>query len=144
MLIPPAVLLLTLLLLTGAALVWHDVVRRPFRRELENLAREAHLAFSPSDRFNLADRVAAAFPVPGAAALCICELIYGSQGDNYRYLFVVEFTLGVVRAKHRHSCVAAFIEPKSAASNQIPHLHLAPDNLPLIEQFQTLLAATPN
>jgi hypothetical protein len=138
--IPPILFLALVLLLTAGALLWTNVSRRPLRRELQRLARESHLAFSASDRFNLADRVAAAFPVPGAAAVHIGELIYGSRDENYHYLFVVEYTVGILRAKHRLRRVAAFSEPKSAPSGPIAHLEVAPDGgLSLAQQFEALL-----
>jgi hypothetical protein len=137
--IPPILFLAVLLILTACALLWTNASRRPLRRELQRMARESQLAFSPSDRFNLADRVAAAFPVPGAAAVHIGELIYGSLGETYRYFFVVEYTVGILRAKHRLCRVAAFTELKTAPSGPIAHLEVAPDGLPLAQQFEALL-----
>jgi hypothetical protein len=136
---PPILFLATLLILSAVVLLWTNAARRPLRRELQRVARESHLAFSPGDRFHLASRVAAAFPVPGAAAVHIGELIYGSQGENYRYLFVVEYTVGILRNKRRLCRVAAFTEPKTAPSGPVPHLELAADSLPLAQQFEALL-----
>jgi hypothetical protein len=142
MVLPPIYFLLGLIALTIAVPVALNIAHKPYRRVLQELARRWHLAYSPSDRFRLADRIAGSFPVPGAAALRVGELIYGSQGDRYRYLFVVEYTLGIVTGKRRVRRVATFSEAKDAGSAAVTQLDLADETLPLARQFEALLART--
>jgi hypothetical protein len=83
--------------------------------------------------------VAGRFPVPGAADVHVSDLIYGGDKHVYRYVFVAEFTIGVVRTKRRRVRVGAYTEPRERgeAADAGPVI-LAPDNLPLLEQYRRL------
>ncbi len=95
--------------------------------------------FSPRDQFDLAARVAERFPVPGAAELRVSDLIYGSDGTMYRYLFSAEYTTGVIYAKHRHLRVATFSEPKErSALRPRSELYVADESDDPIAQYEAL------
>ena len=98
--------------------------------------------YCPTDRFRLADRVAERFPLCGAADVRVLDLIYGIEGDRYRYLFTAEYTLGTVSAKRRIRQAASFSEPRHRESPQAPsEVTLAPADRPLPQQYRYLAAA---
>ena len=135
----PEWFLALLLVTTVLALVGDRMSRRRLRKPLEVMAREHRMHFSADDRFRIADKVAAEFPIPGAADVRVRDLIYGLQEDRYRYVFCAEFTMGVVRTKKRLQRVASLFEPKErtgAGSEEILLVILAPEDLPLIEQYR--------
>jgi hypothetical protein len=129
------------LLLTAAALVFDFLSRRRLRCQLQQLALELKMAYSHRDRFGLADRVAEHFPVPGAAALRVIDLLYSSDAGGYRYLFCAEYTFGVIRSKRRLLRAITLREPKGRTDPSTwSNMLLAPDNLSLIEQYRHLAA----
>ena len=139
----PGLCLAALVALTGLAATIEAVSRRRLRRALRRLAAEWRMTYSACDRLRIAARIAHKLSVPGAADVCVTDVIYGSLGDRYRYIFTVEFTIGVVRGKQRHVRVAAFGEARDRQSpEQVGPLSLAPENLPLVEQYRRLAPAT--
>jgi hypothetical protein len=127
------------LLITASAVTFDFLTRRRRRHELQALATELKMAYSPRDRFALADRVAEHFPIPGAAALRVIDLLYSSDASHYRYLFSAEFTLGVIRSKSRMIRAVTLREPKGRSDPAIwANMLLAPADLPLIEQYRHL------
>jgi hypothetical protein len=138
----PLYFLALALLLTAAAVTVDFLLRRRVRRQLQELAGELKMAYSHSDRFGLADRVAKHFPIPGAAALRVIDLLYSSDAESYRYLFSAEFTTGVIRSKSRMLRAVTLREPKGLSDPSIwSNMRLAPENLSLIEQYRHLAAA---
>jgi hypothetical protein len=102
--------------------------------------------FSADDRFRLAPRIASLLPVPGAASVRVGDLVYGIDGENYRYVFSTEYTTGVLRTKTSVRRVASYCEPRdptaaAEARKQRCDLAFAPESLPLIEQYEHLLGA---
>ena len=142
---PPLYLLLALLGLTAVALVREHKKRRHLRETLRAMAAGARMNFSPADQFRLTSRVVEIFPVPGAAAVVLHDLLYSSDGGRYRYLFTVDYTVGVVRSKRRVRRVAAFSEPRDRAAKVDPpaRLQLAPAELSLVDQYLALLPVVP-
>jgi hypothetical protein len=135
----PLLFLAILVFVTAAARLAYAISVRARRREMQQLARQWEMHYSPRDRFDLAGGVAQRFPIPGAAEVRILDLLYASEGDHYRYLFSVEYTLGVTHGKHRLRRVATFREPKARSeSAEWSALFLAPEELPLIEQYKHL------
>ena len=102
------------------------------------------MTYSSRDRLRIAWKVADRIPIPGAADVSIFDVIYGSDGRKYRYIFTAEFTVGVVRAKHRHVRVAAFSESRERRGPQIPdRVVLAPEGGSILEQYQKLAPSPP-
>ncbi len=130
--------LIAVIVATAAAYLGHVISRAKARHRLHALATELKMAYSPYDRFGLADRVADRFPIPGAASLRISDLLYASNADGYRYIFSAEYTLGVIRSKSRVRRVAAFSEPKNKSEAAWTPIRLAPENLSMEEQYQSL------
>jgi hypothetical protein len=95
--------------------------------------------YSPHDRFDISDRLAERFPLPGAAEVKAVDVIYGTEGEHYRLIFTAEYTQGVVRGKHRLRRVVTFREPKGHSSSAYwSKLILAPEELKPIEQYVKL------
>jgi hypothetical protein len=137
----PSLFLALTLLLTAVAVTVDFLSRRRLRCQLQSLATELKMAYSHSDRFALADRVAEYFPIPGAAALRVIDLLYSSDADSYRYLFCAEYTCGVIRSKRRMLRAVSLREPKGRTDPTIwANMRLAPENLPLLEQYRLLAA----
>ena len=127
------------LLLSASAVTFDFLSRRRLRRQLQALARELNMAYSHHDRFALADRVAEHFPVPGAAAVRVIDLLYSSDAGSYRYLFSAEYTCGVIRSKRRLLRAVTLREPKGRTDPSVwSNMLLAPDKLSLIDQYRHL------
>ena len=126
---------------TAAALAVQYASARRTRRRLRGLAGQWGMTYSQADSLRLTPKVAARFPVPGAANLRVTDVIYGIEHDRYRYVFRTEYTAGTVSAKRRQVRVATFSEPRdrqqrtrgSAAS-----VVLAPAKGPLLDQYRHL------
>jgi len=135
----PALLLASLLVLTLAALVVEAAGRARRCDRVRSLAAEWRMNYGRADSLRLTPRVARRFPIPGAAAMRVSDVVYGIRGDAYRYVFTVQYTLGVSGPKTRHRRVATFEEPRDrrrvAADGVVT---LAPEDLPLIEQYRAL------
>ena len=132
---------LLLAILLGVTLVaWlADGLRRARRREaVRRLAAGWRMNFGRADTLQLTARVARHFPAPGAAALRVYDVVYGAQGDVYRYVFTVEYTLGVTGPKGRYTRVAAFTEPRDRRRGGRSELVLGEEGTPLLEQYAAL------
>ncbi|MBV8780653.1 MAG: hypothetical protein JO353_04585 [Phycisphaerae bacterium] len=135
----PIVFLALIITVTAWASAANVLQRRRWRKKLAKLSSELHMAYSHDDRFGLADRVAEHFPIPGVASLRVIDLLYASEGKGYRYLFSAEYTNGVIRSKYRILRAVTFVESRGASDAAVwSTLTLAPDNLPLIEQYRHL------
>ncbi len=135
--IQPIYLLLLTILLTGCAYAITALGHRRLSRKLQALARRWQMHYSPRDQLRISARVAQAFPVPGAANVRVIDLVYGQKEQRHRFIFTVEYTLGVLRAKHRAVRVASFSEGKEDPAATHP-IRLAPALGSLIDQYQTL------
>ena len=136
--------------ITAAAYAVELIARRRWRRALRRLAAEWKMNFGRADTLRLTEKVARHFPVPGAARLHVSNVIYGTDRldpDLYRYVFTVEYTVGVVRTKRRLVRVGSFAEPRARdrAAGRAHHatapVVLAPGNLSLIQQYRHLAPA---
>ncbi|HEX8915249.1 MAG TPA: hypothetical protein VF796_23050 [Humisphaera sp.] len=135
----PVLLLAGLLVLTLAALLVEAVGRARRCERVRALATDWRMNYGATDALRLTPRVARRFPIPGAAAMRVSDVVYGIRGDAYRYVFTVQYTLGVSGPKTRHRRVATFEEPRDrrrAAGDGA--VRLAPEDLPLIEQYRAL------
>jgi len=133
---PAGLVSLTVGLTCGAAAA-QRIIERQRRRKLRQLASEWRMNFNAKDQLRLAARVAHFFPIPGAANVMVGDVIYGIDGEVYRYVFTAEYTLGVLRTKRRYLRVACFAEPRDR-NRPLPSepVLLAPLRLPLLEQYQ--------
>jgi hypothetical protein len=123
---------------TIAAMVIEIVRRRRRINRLQALATQWRMHYSTHDPFHLAPRVAQLLPIPGAAAVRVTDLIYGIEGDQYRYIFTAEFTTGVIRTKARGRVVASFTEPRDPGATRKLSPIFAPERLESLEQYRHL------
>jgi hypothetical protein len=139
-LIPPILLLCLLLGVTAAASIADALARHARARRLSGLAAAWKLRFTPEDRFRLTPRVAMQFPTPGAADVVVRDVVYGQEaGGIFRYLFTIEYTVGVLRTKRRRAAVGMVVESGEPATAHSPSdLALAPADLPTVEQYEWL------
>ena len=93
------------------------------------------MQFVAVDRFNLAQRICANLPFPGAANVCVFDIIYRTDGSRRRHLFTCEFGQGTVHSQSRRQCVAAFDEPVASEAAELKLL-VAPQNVALVEQYR--------
>ena len=137
--IPPLLLLALLMVLTGLAWAAGKVVRHRQISVLRELAGQWEMRFVQEDLFQLARRIGGAFPVPGAANLSVRDVVYGVEGPAHRYVFTVEYTLGVTGRHRRENRAATFHDPSEpAAGDSLAALRLASEALPLPEQYKAL------
>jgi hypothetical protein len=135
----PWFFLMFVIAVTAAAFAWNWLKCRQREQSLEELARQWQMHYSSRDVFNLAPRVASRLPVAGAADVRVCDLIYGNEAAGHRYIFVTQFTVGVVRSKSRRQVVATLLEPRDRNDATIwASLRFAPADLPLVEQYREL------
>src|SRR4051812_15437068 len=135
----PMLLLLLAVGATAIAAAGYGLVRRRQQHALSELAKSWRMHYSPRDVFNLAPRVARHLPITGASDVHVRDLIYGTEPGGHRYIFSADYTAGVVRSKTRRRSVVSVLEPRGRSETSIwSTMALAPDNLPLIEQYQSL------
>ena len=139
----PLQFLILMIAMTVLAACWQFVYRRRQMLALRRLAEELGMHYSVDDRFRLAPRIAPRLPVPGAAAVRVTDLFFAVEDQNYRYIFRIEYTIGVLRSKVGVQRVATFSEPRdrSARGSEI-ELTYAPHELPLAEQYRQLHTKT--
>jgi hypothetical protein len=121
--------------ITGVSAMVHRIMRRRWQRAVRALATSWQMHYAPRDQWRLTPRVAAAFPLIGAANVRIIDVVYGTDRHTLRYVFTAEFTLGVVNRKRRLIRAAAFSEPRQSSQSDANSLQLAPANLPLRDQY---------
>jgi hypothetical protein len=107
---------------------------------IRQLGTEWQMVYSPEDRMGLAGRVAERFPMPGAADVFVFDVLYKVDGDVRRYLFTVEYGIGVVQAKTRVRRAAALVEPAAPSPDTATHLTVAPELPTLLDQYRHLHA----
>jgi len=130
-----------LLLLAGISIAalaiqrWRDLLQQ---RTLDRLAHEWDLHYAPKDRFKLSGSVSQQLPEPGAADVLIKDVIYGNEGDAFRYFLTAEYTVGVVRAKRRRRQVCTFRETRIPGGGEFSPLVFAPQDRCLADQYRYL------
>jgi hypothetical protein len=134
----PSFYLVGLLTISTAAAVWQYRVRRGLAKQLRAVAISWDMNYSPGDPLRLTPRIAAAFPVPGAAHIAITDLVYGLDRDHYRYYLATEFTVGLTRSKKRIRRVITFTEPRTGVNRAFSPMLVAPADLGIVEQFHEL------
>src|SRR3954468_11670542 len=134
----PAMFFFGLLGVTAAVWAIHRGLRHGHKERLKQLASAWGMRYAQADPFNLAARVAGEFPIPGVADLRIRDMIYATQGDRHRYVFTAEYTMGVVDRHRREARAVTFCDPKDSAGHCATPLILAPEELPLLDQYKQL------
>jgi hypothetical protein len=135
----PLEFLALMLSITAIAAAAQWVLRRRQVTALRRLAAEWRMHYSPVDRFRIAAKIAPRLPVPGAAAVRVVDLLYGIEDRHYRYMFVTEYTTGVIRTKTGIRRVATFVEPRDPDKNGAAlELVMAPAELSILEQYRAL------
>ncbi|MDB5319724.1 MAG: hypothetical protein JWN40_1355 [Phycisphaerales bacterium] len=103
------------------------------------MAKTWQMRFTAEDRFQLTPRIAAHFPIPGAADVVVRDLVYGQEeAGRYRYFFTIEYTLGVLRTKRRRVAVGMLLETGRPETNPFSGVTLAPAELSIAEQYEWL------
>jgi len=133
----PIVLLLLLAAVTVAAVTVSTLRQKGRSAKLAALAATWGMRFTAEDRFQLAPRVAIGFPTAGAADVLVRDLIYQQEDAGFRYLFTVEYTLGVLRTKRRRKGAGMVVET-GVAGEAFSAVTLAPGDLTLHEQYAWL------
>ena len=129
---------------TAAAVAAERIYRRRRHRAFAAQARVWNMHYSARDLFRLAEQVAPRLPVVGAGDVFVEDVIYGVEGEFHRYLFSVEYTLGLVHAKRRVVRAASFREPRQHRDpSRWSPLEMVEQTLPLLEQYRTLHDAHP-
>jgi hypothetical protein len=139
--VTPIVFLISCLILSGAAFAIDFAGDARRRATLRRLADEREMHFAAGDRFNLARRVWAAFPVVGAASPKVADVLYGRRDDRYHYVFRFDYTIGGTSRPRRCRAIVAFSEPRDRAAAgpanaESMKLHIADGDLPLSEQYR--------
>ena len=134
----PGFLLLALIAVMALAVCLDVYAHRRRTRALRELATQWRMNYHPADQLRVTPRVLSHFPIPGAANVRVMDLIYGSDRDRYRYVFSVEFTVGLVGPKRRVVRVASLSEPRDRAGAGPVSLNLAPAQGRLIDQYRYL------
>ncbi len=138
----PLTFLAVILLVTLAAFILHLASRRDTSVRLQRLATDHRMQYVARDLFQITPRVIERFPIPGASDLRVADVVYRRAGARYRYVFTVEYTLGVVRTKERIRRAATFCEPRDhSCPADWSNLVLAPENLSLADQYIQLCEA---
>jgi hypothetical protein len=137
--VAPMLLLGVLIGITIAAALVHRLIHFNRQRRLLALARQWQMQYTPRDIFNLAPRIGALVPVPGAADVHVSDVIYGTETGGHRYIFCAEYTVGVVRAKKRRRSVISVLEPRQRTDGAMwTSSRLAMADVPLIDQYRSL------
>jgi heme exporter protein D len=134
---PAQYLFLAVCILVALAIVEARRVRRR-RRMLRELAKQWRMHFARGDRLRLAARIADKLPIPGAANVRVRNLLYCTDGNRHKYLFTIEYHVGVVRGKLGRWRVGGFQEPVSRGpcpSEECGALYLAPQGLSLEKSY---------
>jgi hypothetical protein len=133
----PILLLWLLAAVSVAAAAVSALRHKGYSAKLAALAATWGMRFTAEDRFQLAPRVAIGFPTAGAADVLLRDLIYQQEDAGFRYLFTVEYTLGVLRTKRRRTGAGMVVET-GVAGEAFSAVTLAPADLPLGEQYTWL------
>jgi hypothetical protein len=138
----PGLFFLALVLLTAMALTVDVLVHRRRARRLRALASQCQMHYHAGDQLRLTSKVLPHLPIIGAANVRIMDLIYGSHPDGHRYVFSVEYTLGVIGMKRRTVRVASLTEPRGRGDAAPLSVTLAPEEGTLLDQYRSVVNET--
>jgi hypothetical protein len=135
----PLAFLAATLGITIGAWVTHGFLRRRSTTELRDLAHRYQAHYAATDRFGILPHVLERFPIPGAANLAVFDVLYGQDHDRYRYIFTIEFTLGVILQKRRLRRAGLLSETRESRGGEgWSNLTLAPEEFSLLKQYEAL------
>ena len=135
----PTLLLALLLGATAAAVAVGAGRRSRQHRAARRAAAAWRMNYGRADSLRLTARVAPHLPAPGAAAVRVSDVVYGTRADAARYVFTVEYTLGVTGPKRRHVRAAALTEPRDRRqTGPATVLVLGDPTFPLADQYAAL------
>jgi hypothetical protein len=136
----PAIFLTFLMMLTAAGAIAQMLATRRRRRSLCNLAKQWQMHFAPWDRLKLAQRIGTKIPVLGAADVRVMDLLFRTEGSRHRYIFTVEYGVGIIRGKRRRQRIGGFDEPVHRGNPAPPvqdvNLILAPESLGRLDAYR--------
>jgi hypothetical protein len=136
----PAMFLMFLLALTTIVGVVEACVVAVQRKRFTRLARQWEMHYHPHDVLGLGPRMAGSMPRPGAADVRVRDLLFSRGGDTLLYILTVEYTVGLIHSKRRRHLAAACREPVQSDPNSPLVLTFAPEEMPLLEQYEYLRA----
>jgi hypothetical protein len=138
--VSPAIFLIFLIMLSAAGVTAQFVATRKRRCGLRGLAKQWEMHFAPGDRLKLAEKIAGKIPVIGAADVRVMDLLFRTDGYRHRYVFTVEYGVGIIRGKRRKQRVAGFDEPvRRGPAALTPHeleLTVAPESLGTLDAYR--------
>lgn len=136
---PAGAFLLGLLALAAVAVALDVIVHRRRSRQLRALATQWRMNYHAADQLRITPKVIAKLPIPGAANVRVLDLIYGSDAGGYRYVFSVEYTVGLTGPKRRLVRVASLTEPRRPGGASIDQLTLTlgPRDAGLLDQYRS-------
>lgn len=134
----PLELLILVIAITIAASAGQYVMRYPHLTRLRALARRWRMNFVAFDRFRIGERLRETFPVPGAADLQVVDVMYGLDEDRHRYIFTVQYTVGVLRGKRRTWRVAAVLEPRATGTPRPAQVLVADPGTDVMQQYKRM------
>lgn len=105
-------------------------------------AAERHVRYSRIDRFNLAPRVRACLPHPGAAEVIVSDVMYRTDQDTHAYVFTATYLTGTITGHTRHRVIASVTEPRGRSCDCFATLRTGDASLDPQFQYQTLLDTT--
>ncbi len=136
----PEYFLIFLAMLTGAAATAQIAATKKRRRSLRGLATQWQMHFVPWDRLRLGERISGKIPVLGAADVRVMDLLFRTEGHRHRYVFTVEYGVGIIRGKRRRKRVAGFDEPvRRGSGSPVPYeleLMIAPESMPMLDAYR--------
>lgn len=112
------------------------------RRTAKRLTRFAStrgVRYSQVDRFNLASRVRACLPHPGAADVIVTNVMYRTDDDRHAYVFTATYLTGTTSGQTRHRVIAAVTEPRGRSCDCFGDLQLADASASVESQYAVLL-----
>jgi hypothetical protein len=108
-------------------------------RELRELAAQWHMHYVPDDRLRVAWRIKDCLPVPGAADVCVIDLMYSTEEGQRRYIFTVEYGVGTVHSQRRRRRVMAFDEIAGSSGPERPvALRIAPEGGNVLDRYREM------
>lgn len=135
----PVMFLMLVGVATLAAGILNFVLQKRRSAQVRKLAQEWQMHYTPDDRFGLAARIAQQLGVAGVAQVRVADVIYGSEGEWYRYYFTVEYTIGVLRRHHDVRCACMTTERKERQGvREMGSPTVGPMELGLMEQYRRL------
>jgi hypothetical protein len=134
----PLMFLTFLLTLTAVVAIVEAAMVAVRRKRFARLARQWEMHYHAYDVLGLAPRLAGSMPRPGAADVCVRDLLFSRVGETLLYILTVEYTVGLIHSKRRRFQAAASRDPVQSNPASPLILTFAPEEMPLLEQYEYL------